>query len=97
MDPVSSLVTGHAAGKLIDKVSSSFRTNVIERWTKRRANVFFEQFCREVELETDGVESDRLEDLLSDMLENSLSATIVLETFPEIEIPGATYSYHTMF
>lgn len=86
MDPVSSLVTGHAAGKLIDKVSSSFRTNVIERWTKRRANVFFEQFCREVELETDGVESDRLEDLLSDMLEDEQCTELLFDSYRRVSL-----------
>jgi len=49
MDPVTSLATGHAAGKLIDRVAASFRANVIERWSKRRAQDFFDEFCREVE------------------------------------------------
>jgi hypothetical protein len=45
MDPASSFLAGHITGKLLDKLGVTFKTHVVDRWSRRRAEVFFEEFC----------------------------------------------------
>ena len=49
MDPVTSLVSGHVAGKLMEYVSLKFKTSVIERWVICRAEKFFDAHLKEGE------------------------------------------------
>ena len=84
MDPVSSLISGHVAGKLIDRVSASFRTHVIERWSKRRARSYFEQFCDEVSLELSGTKSDSLEELLEKMLDDEVCSELLFDSYRRV-------------
>jgi hypothetical protein len=86
MEPVTSLLTGHLAGKLVDRVSRSFRTNVIERWSKRRANNFFQQFCREVEIELAGGRSEELETLLDKMLQDEHSTELLFDAYRRVSL-----------
>jgi len=86
MDPVTSLAAGHAAGKLIDRVATSFRVNVIERWSKRRARHFFEQFCHEVEIELAGGRSDELESLLEKMLKDEHSTELLFDAYRRVSL-----------
>ena len=65
MDPVTSLVSGHIAGKLFDLVGSQFYKQVIERWSKRRADIYFKEFCRAVEVELTGIKSEELDKKLN--------------------------------
>jgi hypothetical protein len=86
MEPVTSLLTGHFAGKLIDRFSRSFRTNVIERWATRRANNFFQQFCREVEIELAGGRSEELETLLDKMLQDEHSSELLFDAYRRVSL-----------
>jgi hypothetical protein len=86
MDPVSSLLSGHVAGKLFDYVSSKFKTNVIERWTKRRAQKFFDEFCREVEIELGGTGSAKLDDILSHILEDEICTETLFDAYRRVSL-----------
>lgn len=86
MDPVTSLATGHAAGKLIDLVADTFRVNVIERWSKRRAQQFFEHFCHEVEIELAGGRSEELEHLLDKMLQDEHSTELLFDAYRRVSL-----------
>jgi len=86
MDPVTSLVAGHAAGKLIDRVSAAFRVNVIERWSKRRAKHFFQQFCLEVERELAGEHSEELEPILDKMLEDEFATGLLFDAYRRVSL-----------
>ena len=86
MDPVSSLISGHVAGKLFDYIGSKFKTNVIERWTKRRAQSFFDEFCREVEIELAGTESAKLDDILSHILEDETCSEILFDAYRRVSL-----------
>jgi hypothetical protein len=86
MDPVTSLVAGHAAGKLIDRVAASFRVNVIERWSRRRAQHFFGQFCLEVEHELAGEHSAELEPLLDKMLEDEFATELLFDAYRRVSL-----------
>lgn len=67
MDPVTtalaSLASGHIAGKACDNAISLFRHNVIERWSRYRAEQFFDQLCCELRSETDGTLKSYLDHL----------------------------------
>lgn len=84
MDPFSSLLTGHIAGKMMDYIQSKFRTHVIERWTKRRAEGFFEEFCREVEFELAGKKSDKLDELLNKILEDETCSEVLFDAYRRV-------------
>lgn len=78
------LLAGYVAGKLIDRIAQSFRLNVIERWTNHRSQQFFEQFCREVELELAGEKSDKLELMFDQMLANATSTELLFEAYRRV-------------
>ncbi|MEQ1905985.1 MAG: hypothetical protein ABL888_17480 [Pirellulaceae bacterium] len=86
MDPVTSLVAGHAAGKFIDRIAASFRVNVIERLSKRRAQHFFLQFCHEVEIELAGGHSEELELLLDKMLQGEHSTELLFDAYRRVSL-----------
>lgn len=86
MDPVTSLVSGHIAGKLIDRVADSFRVNVIERWSRRRASHFFQQFCFEVQRELGGERSEELEPLLDKLLEDEFATDLLFDSYRRISL-----------
>lgn len=86
MDPVTALVSGHAAGKLLDYVGSQFKAQVIERWAKRRAENFFEEFCREVELELAGTESAKLDGLLPHMLKDETCSEVLFDAYRRVSL-----------
>ena len=86
MDQISSLFAGHVAGKLIDRIGASFRTHVIERWSKRRAQVFFAQFCDEVAVELSGAQSDSLEELLSEMLKDEACSELLFDSYRRVSL-----------
>jgi len=85
MEPMS-LLAGHVAGKFIDRMAKSFRLNVIERWSKHRSQQFFEQFCREVELELAGGKSDKLELMLDQMLENETTTEFLFDSYRRVSL-----------
>ena len=84
MEPFSSLISGHVAGKLMDCIQSRFRTHVVERWTKRRAERFFEEFCHEVELELAGKKSDKLDELLAHILEDETCFEVLFDAYRRV-------------
>ncbi len=86
MDPISSLISGHVAGKLLDSVSAKFKTNVIERWTKRRAQGFFDEFCREVEIKLTGNESGKLDEILSHILEDETCSETLFDAYRRVSL-----------
>lgn len=86
MDPITSLATGHVAGKMLDRVSSSFRINVIERWSRHRAQNFFQQFCDEVQIELAGGHSDELEPLLDKMLQDEHSSELLFDAYRRVSL-----------
>jgi hypothetical protein len=84
MDPVTALITGHIAGKVIDRVGASFRSQVIERWSKRRAQAYFEQFCEQLSLELSGIESAWLDDLLEKMLVDEACTELLFDSYRRV-------------
>lgn len=84
IEPVSALVSGYVAEKIIDRVTKSFKINVIERWTKARAEKFFNEFCREIELELAGHQSDELDILLEKILEDETRSEVLFNAYRHV-------------
>lgn len=85
MDPVSSLLIGHAAGKLLDKFGSSFRAHVIERWSRRRAEEFIVQFCEEVSRQH-GTTPQELGEALTRITEDEVCSEILFDAYRRLAL-----------
>lgn len=86
MDPLSSLLVGHAAGKLLDKFGSSFRAHVVDRWSRRRAQEFLGEFCEEVSRQRGGITSDALDELLTKMVEDEICSEILFDAYRRVAL-----------
>lgn len=84
MDELTSLIVGHAAGKLIDKASDLFHRNVVERWSKWRAQCFFEEFCREVKLEFAAKGEGRLDLHLERLLTDDSCTEVLYDAYRRV-------------
>lgn len=86
MDPVTSLLASHAAGKLLDTFGSSFRTHVIERWSRRRAEEFIVQFCEEVSRQRSGATDHELEAALTRITEDEVCSEILFDAYRRLAL-----------
>jgi len=86
MEPVSSLLIGHASGKLLDGISELFRINVIERWSRYRAQQFLSQLCVEVEKEMKGGHSDTLEQAIGKILEDEYATEALFDAYRRVAL-----------
>ncbi len=86
MDPVSSVLVGHAAGKLLDRFGSIFRTHVIDRWSRRRAEEFFAQFCKEVSHQRDGATPYKLDEILTKIVEDEVCSEILFDAYRRVAL-----------
>jgi hypothetical protein len=84
VDPITSLLTGHIAGKVIDFVGSNFKSSVIERWSKRRAESFFDEFCREIEIELAGRRSEELDEMLNHILTDETCSEVLFDAYRRV-------------
>lgn len=86
MDPISTLMVGHATGKFLDKLGSSFRTHVIDRWTRRRAEEFFEQFCKEVSSQNGAPTPSELDEELTKLLEDEACSEVLFDAYRRVAL-----------
>lgn len=86
MDATSSFLIDYAAGKLIDNLASQFRTHVIARWSKQRAEEFFYQFCREVGKEATDGNSDKIDSMLQEMMEDDVKSEILFDAYRRVSL-----------
>jgi len=86
MDPISSFVMGHVAGKVVDYTTRHFQVQIIERWSKYRAKQFFDEFCTEVELELGGTHSEKLNDSLSKLLADDAGSEALFDAYRRVTL-----------
>ena len=86
MEPISSLLIGHASGKLLDGISELFRIHVIERWSRFRAQQFLGQLCLEVEKEMKGEHSDSLEQAINKILEDDYATEALFDAYRRVAL-----------
>jgi hypothetical protein len=78
MEPVAT-ITEYLAGKLVEHAEGAVRKHVIERWTRYRANQFFEAFC-EAFLDL-GVSDDDLAARLDELLCDEVRSQVVFDAY----------------
>ncbi len=84
MDPASSFLVGHVSGKLLDKLGASFRTHVVERWSRRRAEAFFDEFCRELSRQKETVDPDHLDRAFTNILEDEGCSEVLFDAYRRV-------------
>jgi hypothetical protein len=86
MEPISSLIVGHVAGKGLELVTKKFRTNVVERWSRHRAEQFFKVFCQQVAAERSLLSDAEVELLLARMLDDDLSTEVLFDAYRRVTL-----------
>lgn len=87
VDPVSAFLSGHVAGKLLDGIASRFKTSVIERWTRRRAEEFFSEFCERVAtLADEPTSAEDLSAMLDELLEDESNSEVLFEAYRSVAL-----------
>ncbi len=86
MDQIASTITGHFVSKMLDYVGLRFKTDVIERWSRHRGRQFFEEFCREVQNELRGEQSNMLDALLSKLLEDGTRSEVLFDAYRHVSL-----------
>lgn len=84
MEPLTALVVDYVKGQLIDRVVGGFRTHVIERWTKRRAETFFKQFCLTVSADSESTDPDQLDEMLDRLLRDETCSEILFDAYRSV-------------
>ena len=79
MEPISALVTGYAADKLIEVAESAVKVHVIERWSRYRARQFFQAFCDA--LIDIGVADTEIGQKLDELLSDEKRSEIVFDAY----------------
>ena len=85
IDPATSFLAGHVGSKLLDKLGSSFRTQVVERWSRRRAEAFFDQFCSEVARSHEAA-SDGLDAALTKIIEDDTCSEVLFDAYRRVAL-----------
>lgn len=86
MDNTTSFLTGYATGKVMDNLVTQFRTHVIARWSKQRAEEFFYQFCREVEREITSGDTEKVNSMLQEIIEDEVKSEILFDAYRRVSL-----------
>lgn len=82
---VSEIATGYALSKITEKLELAFHRQVIERWTKHRANQFLEALNEELQREKrTGKRSDNIEVLLDALLDNEAMTEVLYDAYRRV-------------
>lgn len=67
MEPISTTIAGYAIDKATSAIETIFKKQVIDRWTRHRAQKFFDSFCASIidASETDAEVNEKLETFFS--------------------------------
>lgn len=86
MEPISSLVAGHVADKILDTVAVRFRHLVIERWSRRRAEEFFATFCSQCAAERGLINDAEVELSLERLLTDERSSEVLFDAYRRVSL-----------
>ena len=92
MEPITSFLASQAVdlatSKTFDlalgKIASAFSRNVVERWSKQRSKVFFDQFCRAVYEDDPKLSSQQLAELLDKIFEDKSSSELLFDAYRSV-------------
>lgn len=81
---VSGKAIDFAAGKLMENLVKRFQSDVIQKWTKQRAQKFFETFCEEIGKETALYKNDNADALLEMILEDEKHSEVLFDSYRRV-------------
>lgn len=82
MEPITSVAIGYAADKLVSVAESLVKTHVIERWSRYRAQTFFEAFCTAI-VDVSATD-DELREKLDELMSDDARSQVVFEAYRSV-------------
>jgi hypothetical protein len=79
-------VGGVLADQAVGKLYSLFKTNVIERWSRKRAEEFVRAFCAAV---TDGRDADDIQSRLDDMMADDVKSAALFDAYRRVSLSAS--------
>lgn len=86
MDIVSKVIGEYVVGKSFDHIINCFKTSVIERWSRYRAEKFFNQFCLEIANESNITDPNILNDKIEKILTNENYSEVLFEAYRKVSL-----------
>lgn len=84
MKIITSFLSDYGAGKATDIILESFKKNVIERWSKWRAEKFLETFYKEFSLLLNSPDTKKLNSTLDSILQNEARSEVLFEAYRRV-------------
>jgi hypothetical protein len=82
MEPITSVALGYAADKLVSVAEFLVKTHVIERWSRYRAQTFFEAFCTAI-VDVSATD-DELREKLDELMIDDARSQVVFEAYRSV-------------
>ena len=70
MGIVTSFIADQAGNKVLGKLKDSFKDNVIELWSRRKADIFFEDFFTEISKKSSTQKPESLDSIINTIIED---------------------------
>jgi hypothetical protein len=84
MEPITSLLASQATDSAIGGIASMFKKHVVERWTRYRANAFFDEFKRAVHESNSQIPSHQLAEMLDELITNEMNSEILFDAYRSV-------------
>lgn len=82
MEPISTVLAGYAADKMVAIGEAVIKSQVIERWGRHRARKFFEVFCAEL---IDLSQSDKeIQNILEELLSDDVRSEVLFDAYRSV-------------
>ncbi|MFZ4762458.1 MAG: hypothetical protein ACOYK8_06560 [Alphaproteobacteria bacterium] len=86
MDVVVTLVSDYLTGKATDHLVDVFRRNVIERWSKWRAEKFLETFYSEISILLNASDPQKLNEALDKILQHEERTEVLFDAYRSVSL-----------
>jgi hypothetical protein len=84
IEPITSLLASQATDSAVGGIAALFKTQVVERWSKHRAKVFFNEFKRVVQESSSEVPSSQLVEKLDVLIKNEKNSEILFDAYHSV-------------
>jgi hypothetical protein len=84
--PIVEFVGVYLAEKMVGRFCSLFKTNVIERWSRKRAEEFVKTFCNAV---TEGVHNDEIANKLDEMMADDSKSAALFDAYRRVALSAS--------
>ncbi len=86
MKIIATFLSDYGAGKATDLLLESFKKNVIERWSKWRAEKFLKTFYSEISLLLNSTDTEKLNSTLDLILQNEDRSEMLFEAYRRVSL-----------